>query len=397
MFSLGCVLLEILTLHRRGSLHALRAHRGVNPAYHANVSHLSRWLETDDTHFSRREHYLEYELNLMLSADPKRRPKAVELLHGITSHDVYPSIFGDCCKRTLLPQSQLRMIVDAAAKTKQLTEELRTERHEARKTRTQHERYVNATKRKVADHVEDLKQKHDEALKQKEKDLETAETAIENLQYELSGRDGELTGIKAAYKNLEDEVHRLQAQISKRRDQDNLEERTLNVEDAMSSETVLQQDRDKPSHFLNSAEEHDQYIAQIPTTANIRKSDTRKDQRVDQSSKTPNNQVPRRPSREKIVRRVSAFELLAPGVPRKTELRRSKSGQADALVALQSDQYVKTEGSGAKGRKSNIGFLEAMANGLKPGVPAARQAPRVAYEKRRTTEEGTTLSGRRSR
>jgi len=264
MFSLGCVLVEILSCNRKASLPllSLRAHPGAKPTYYANVKHLSTWLKTANDDFSRREHYLEYEINLMLSADPKRRPKAVELLHGITSHDVYPSIFGDCCKRTLVPKSQLRMMVDAAAKTKQLTEELRTERHEARKTRTRHKRYVDATKRKVADHVEDLKQK--------EKDLQTAETAIENLQYELSGRDGELTEIKAACENLEDKVHQLQAQISERRDQNNLEDRTLNVEDAMSFETVLKQDRDRPSHFLNSAEEHDKPIAQMPATAKIR-------------------------------------------------------------------------------------------------------------------------------
>jgi len=390
MFSLGCVLLEILTLHRRGSLHVLRAHRGANPAYHANVSHLSTWLKTDDTHFSRREHYLEYEINLMLSTDPKRRPKAVELLHGITSHDVYTSveprlsIFGDCCKKTMVSKSQLRKLVDDAAKTNELTEELRQEKDEARQGRNRYQQ--------CRTQIESLRTMHAEELEQRDTELQLAAATINDLESALMIRNANsIVESSTACTNLEDEVHRLQAQLAALQNQDNLEDRTLNVEDAMSSKKVLKQDYERPRHLLNSTKEVDRL------TAAVMNYEIEKNQRVDQSSRTPNNQVPRRPSREKIVRRVSAFELLAPGVPRKTELRRSKSGQADALVALQSDQYVKAEGLGAKGRKSNIGFLEAIANGLKPGVPAARQAPRVAYEKRRTAEEGTTLSGRRSR
>jgi hypothetical protein len=93
----------------------------------------------DDNEFTRREHYLEYAINLMLSTMPERRPKAYELLHGLSAYDLdqnessVPSIFGHCCKRSLVPQSLHRKMLSDAEKNTQLIEELTRQLDEAKR------------------------------------------------------------------------------------------------------------------------------------------------------------------------------------------------------------------------------------------------------------------------
>ena len=48
MFSLGCVLLEILTLNREGTLDRLTNGRSLkNTAFHANLDQIDNWLPKD--------------------------------------------------------------------------------------------------------------------------------------------------------------------------------------------------------------------------------------------------------------------------------------------------------------------------------------------------------------
>jgi serine/threonine protein kinase len=184
MFSLGCILLEILSLHRRGSLNILKVHRDANPTYHANVKHLPTWLKIDQNEFSRREHHLECEISLMLSADPKRRPKAIELLHSIAAYDLCEkealprSIFGECCKRELLTRLQLKKMMADAAKTTHFTEELMKEKAEAKMAQAFYEEEMVHLKVR-------LERLHTDELYQKEKQLQAARAETESVSAEL--------------------------------------------------------------------------------------------------------------------------------------------------------------------------------------------------------------------
>jgi len=423
MFSLGCVLLEILSLHRRGSLQLLRTHREVNPAYHANFSHLTTWLKTDDSSFSRREHYLECDIRLMLSADPKRRPKAIELLHSITAHEIHPneestrSIFGDCCKRTTMSKSQLRKVLDDAAKTTQLMEELKTARYETRQARSLHEQnemqVMGLLKQKEAQ-LESRRFDYEYVsaqLANRSKQLTATKKTVEELRKGLVDCNEKLTGSQAARQNLEDEVLHLKAQITASRDRDNLAGRTSFAEDTISFDTVPKRNRDKSSHLLNVEEEHDKYIEQIPNVAHVhvRDFDSEKDQRIDQSSKTQDYYVRGRPS-PCLTESRSTYDDLAPRAFRKTELHRSASSQANIPVVPQSDRYARSKSFDTKMEqptKLKIGFLEALAGGMKAGSKNAaklayeqgRERPsfQVPYEQAKTTEYGTDSSGKRSR
>jgi serine/threonine protein kinase len=108
IFSLGCVLLEILCLHRRGSSDQIRKHRSLDPSFHANLDQLTIWLQKDDDKFSREEYYLEQEIRLTLSRDPACRPTATQLLRSIALHDMEKDetsttyMFGPCCKGALI-------------------------------------------------------------------------------------------------------------------------------------------------------------------------------------------------------------------------------------------------------------------------------------------------------
>jgi serine/threonine protein kinase len=103
MFSLGCVLLEILAFDRDGSLHRLRPTLpGSNFVYYENLESIDSWLpwseETDPV-----RHCLRLEIRNMLMKDPKKRPSADALLRRLRSchksTDALQSpIFGHCCQ-----------------------------------------------------------------------------------------------------------------------------------------------------------------------------------------------------------------------------------------------------------------------------------------------------------
>jgi hypothetical protein len=104
MFSLGCVLLEILILHETGSLSRLRQNRSTrNPAFHANLRQLDIWLPLQDRDTSPRRLQIVRETRALLNTDLRRRPRAAGLLSRLQLCDKMvkegsPSIFGTCCQ-----------------------------------------------------------------------------------------------------------------------------------------------------------------------------------------------------------------------------------------------------------------------------------------------------------
>jgi len=400
MFSLGCVLLEILSLHRRGSLHLLRAYRETNPAYHANVNHLSTWLKTDDINFSRREHYLECEINLMLSADPERRPKAIELLHGIAAHDIYPmegstpSVFGDCCKRTSVPQLQLSKMVEDAAKTTQLTEQLKKQKDETRAAQNLHEQQ-NA---RAYETIDELHTKYREKILERDLGIEELKSTLhdyttklpgsretngyveelnEELQRDLRSSSHYVAELQRRCKQLEEQ---LRTQNIAFQSQDSLQGRTLDTENAMYFETELNKGRDRSSHSLNDSEEHDRSVAQPSTFAGLKKLGTGQDQGIDQSSPAPKHHGPRQAIllRRKNRRPKGSFDQLS--------LYQS-SGQIDTPVTPQSDENVEDGSQGANGTKKKVGIVEVISRGYKAGLSASRQAAKDANWRRTTIGE----------
>ncbi|KAJ8118427.1 hypothetical protein OPT61_g571 [Boeremia exigua] len=102
IFSLGCVLAEILVLHEDGSRKRIEENRsGPNPAFHANLDRLDRWVPFLDSYSPRRLNLVRV-VREMLSREPQQRPTAHELLQRFiaANHMAKPrdqSIFGPCC------------------------------------------------------------------------------------------------------------------------------------------------------------------------------------------------------------------------------------------------------------------------------------------------------------
>ncbi|KAJ4982789.1 serine threonine kinase [Stagonosporopsis vannaccii] len=126
IFSLGCVLLEIIVLHADGTLKRIRDNRPKpNPAFHANLNSLDTWLPFSDGCTSR-EHQLIKEVRAMLSKNPQQRPIAQELLRRlILANELRmpgePSIFGDCCRVEYVPsEQQEKQLRIREGKTKEL-------------------------------------------------------------------------------------------------------------------------------------------------------------------------------------------------------------------------------------------------------------------------------------
>lgn len=138
MFSLGCVLLEIIVLHAHGTLKRIRDNRpNPNPAFHANLKSLDKWLPFSDA-CSPRDHHLVKEVRGMLSKDPSLRPTAQDLLRRLSLADEMmepegSSVFGECCRlKYVSPEmhrEQLRIgeekIKSLRAETAILNDELR--------------------------------------------------------------------------------------------------------------------------------------------------------------------------------------------------------------------------------------------------------------------------------
>ncbi|KAH4614864.1 hypothetical protein HBH68_010030 [Parastagonospora nodorum] len=107
IFSLGCVVLEMLVIHTQGTLRYMQANRSPNPAFHANLDKVDAWLE--DPHSqgrpSRRAH-LEQEIKSMLGYYPETRPTANRLLIELAMYELSKmsqfSVFGHCCKGKIM-------------------------------------------------------------------------------------------------------------------------------------------------------------------------------------------------------------------------------------------------------------------------------------------------------
>ncbi|KAF3004395.1 hypothetical protein E8E13_010133 [Curvularia kusanoi] len=118
IFSLGCILLEILILDQEGTLDRLRAARSTkNTAYHANLDKLNEWLPLRED-VSPIDYHLIREIRAMLSHNPRRRPSAAVLLQQLKYSDKLHndkvdyaagksgSIFGSCCRLSLVHKSE---------------------------------------------------------------------------------------------------------------------------------------------------------------------------------------------------------------------------------------------------------------------------------------------------
>jgi serine/threonine protein kinase len=112
MFSLGCVLLETVVLHERGTLEHIRQNRSPDPSFHANLSTVSLWCAPLLPPRSVRRSYLVQEIQSLLVKDAAMRPTAKQLLLRITGYDLSGStaskhsIFGDCCKSLFVSIAQ---------------------------------------------------------------------------------------------------------------------------------------------------------------------------------------------------------------------------------------------------------------------------------------------------
>ncbi|KAH8638534.1 kinase-like protein [Alternaria alternata] len=320
MFSLGCVLLEILSLHRRGSLDLLKEHREVDPAFHANISHLTTWLQTDRHDFSRREHYLECEIHLLLSRDPKHRPTAIELLRNIVAHDSYHSdgstvsMFGHCCRRILIPQKLFKKTKDDAAKTtlqvEKLKDQLRinsiNQAEREQRLKQWQKRYIWEQGRKEAETVEKkrMSEDHEMQLKaydeayrelelQKEEaitDLREAENTIHEgmkLHYRL---EGQLHESQRACQMLEEELVALRTQFATI-SRDELQGRTSNVEDSNLYATMLKRRPDRHGDYTSDSSDRDRLIVQRPIIAGINFSQAPKDHICHELRSTPRHRM----------------------------------------------------------------------------------------------------------
>lgn len=133
MFSLGCVLLEIMVLHQTGSLEHIRKHRSINSSFHANLDRIDTWLQWPRMELSPKDYLLRWEIRSMLSQDPANRPTAQQLLTSIACGDIsrgdvsQPSLFSDCCRGAYVSQQQhTQQTADLRKKGRSLLDSLRT-------------------------------------------------------------------------------------------------------------------------------------------------------------------------------------------------------------------------------------------------------------------------------
>jgi serine/threonine protein kinase len=109
IFSLGCIFLEILTIHQKGSLKSLRENRSlIPPAFYASLDRVDTWL----TGFSE-PLLVESEVRAMLSRDPQNRPTAKDLVVKFALADAQRpngalSMFKDCCRVSHIQPPQLK-------------------------------------------------------------------------------------------------------------------------------------------------------------------------------------------------------------------------------------------------------------------------------------------------
>ncbi|KAH7078440.1 kinase-like domain-containing protein, partial [Paraphoma chrysanthemicola] len=111
VFSLGCVLLEIITLHDKGTRDFIREQCSSDQSFHANLDQIDIWCKSQKrrTRYPRRLYYLQH-VKTMLRRDPEARPTTEQLLVRFIGYDygnhqkAKPGIFADCCKRVLVSE-----------------------------------------------------------------------------------------------------------------------------------------------------------------------------------------------------------------------------------------------------------------------------------------------------
>jgi serine/threonine protein kinase len=123
IFSLGCVLLEIVVLHDQGMLHHMHTNRSPHPSFHANLDRVDTWLQSPKRlSWSRRRAHLVVEIKSMLAYDPAMRPNARQLLTEIVGYDLSQmttskhSVFGTCCRKQLMSLRERQDLVSSHEK-----------------------------------------------------------------------------------------------------------------------------------------------------------------------------------------------------------------------------------------------------------------------------------------
>ncbi|KAF2109157.1 kinase-like domain-containing protein [Lophiotrema nucula] len=109
IFSLGCILLEILVVDRCGTLDELKALRTAEDrSFQANLKHKHDWLALLGSNTSPRRRHLQLEIVQMLDYDPEIRPLASELRMRLTVLDQSQRerytrpYFRNCCQDTYI-------------------------------------------------------------------------------------------------------------------------------------------------------------------------------------------------------------------------------------------------------------------------------------------------------
>jgi serine/threonine protein kinase len=98
IFSLGCVFLEILTIHEKGNLQGLVSDRSEYTAYHQQLNKIDTWLSN-----SLESMLTASVIRAMLCSVPRARPSAKDVLIILAEQDAQrssdaPSMFMSCCK-----------------------------------------------------------------------------------------------------------------------------------------------------------------------------------------------------------------------------------------------------------------------------------------------------------
>lgn len=217
IFSLGCILLEILILNQEGTLHRLRSNRSAkNTAYQANLDQINNWIPLRED-VSQTDYHLVREIRAMLCRDPKRRPTAEALLRRLTyvdkigdgADDTY-SIFGSCCRERFKKESEYwKELSSLRASHEKKTEEVRQQQEDSRERMIEIHRRLLSDKNAAETKIKDLETKH-------ENDTATLKALYESVNYGAvkdtevgcvqNWRDQQLTAIhqKAAQEKMRD-------------------------------------------------------------------------------------------------------------------------------------------------------------------------------------------------
>lgn len=142
IFSLGCVLLEIIVLHDRGTLEHIRQNRSPDPSFHSNLGRVDTWCKMVKKDTRSAMFHVLREIKIMLNKDAALRPTAHEILTRVTGYDLADSrpekqpIFGRCCTTSFVSDQQRREeAISTNRKMQLLKEELRrmhNEKHDLR-------------------------------------------------------------------------------------------------------------------------------------------------------------------------------------------------------------------------------------------------------------------------